>query len=76
MIRAVPGRAPRVHPDAFVDIAAQVIGDVTIEAGASVWPFSVLRGDQDNHVTLGANSNVQDSSESRGSDALDVGTAE
>jgi len=36
----------------------------------------VLRGDQDNHVTLGANSNVQDSSESRGSDALDVGTAE
>ena len=62
MIRGVPGRDPRVHPDAFVDVAAQVIGDVTIGAGASVWPFAVLRGDQDNYVTLGDNSNVQDSS--------------
>lgn len=62
MIRAIPGRAPRVHPGAYVDEAAQVIGDVVIEEGASVWPFSVLRGDQDNHVRLGRNSNVQDSS--------------
>jgi carbonic anhydrase/acetyltransferase-like protein (isoleucine patch superfamily) len=51
-----------VDPDAYVDRAAQVIGDVTIEAGASVWPFTVLRGDQDNYVRLGRNSNVQDNS--------------
>ena len=57
-----PRRAPRVHPGAYVDPAAQVIGDVTIDEGASVWPFSVLRGDQDNYVTLGRNSNVQDGS--------------
>jgi carbonic anhydrase/acetyltransferase-like protein (isoleucine patch superfamily) len=62
MIREVPGRRPRVHPGAFVDPAAQVIGDVTIEEGASVWPFTVLRGDQDNYVRLGRNSNVQDNS--------------
>lgn len=62
MIRSVPGRAPRVDPDAYVDLAAQVIGDVVIEAGASVWPFAVLRGDQDNHVRLGRDSNVQDGS--------------
>ena len=62
MIRSVPGRAPRVHPGAWVDPSAQVIGDVTIEEGASVWPLSVLRGDQDNYVTLGRNSNVQDNS--------------
>ena len=31
-----------------------------IEAGASVWPAAVLRGDQDNYVRLGRNSNVQD----------------
>jgi carbonic anhydrase/acetyltransferase-like protein (isoleucine patch superfamily) len=62
VIREVPGRRPRVHPEAYVDPAAQVIGDVTIEAGASVWPFTVLRGDQDNYVTLGRNSNVQDNS--------------
>jgi gamma-carbonic anhydrase len=60
MIRAVPGRTPRVHPDAWVDPAAEVIGDVTIEAGASVWPGAVLRGDQDNYVRLGRDSNVQD----------------
>ena len=53
---------PRVHPGAFVDPSAQVIGDVTIEEGASVWPLTVLRGDQDNYVTLGRNSNVQDNS--------------
>jgi len=62
MIREVPGRRPRIDPDAYVDPQAAVIGDVTIAAGASVWPFAVLRGDQDNYVTLGRNSNVQDSS--------------
>ena len=60
MIRELPGRKPRVDPDAYVDPSAQVIGDVTIEAGASVWPGAVLRGDQDNYVKLGRNSNVQD----------------
>lgn len=60
MIRAVPGRTPRVDRDAYVDPTAQVIGDVTIEGGASVWPGAVLRGDQDNYVKLGRNSNVQD----------------
>jgi len=62
VIREVPGRKPRVHPDAYVDPQAAVIGDVTIEAGASVWPFTVLRGDRDNYVKLGKNSNVQDNS--------------
>ena len=28
MIREVPGRKPRVHPDAYVDPQAAVIGDV------------------------------------------------
>jgi carbonic anhydrase/acetyltransferase-like protein (isoleucine patch superfamily) len=60
MIREVPGRKPRIHPDAYVDPAAEVIGDVMIEGGASVWPGAVLRGDQDNYVKLGRKSNVQD----------------
>ena len=62
MIREVPGRKPRIHPEAYVDPAAQVIGDVTIAAGASIWPGTVVRGDQDNHVTVGRNTNVQDCS--------------
>src|SRR5205809_8094958 len=62
MIREVQGLTPRVHPDAYVDPQAAVIGDVTIVAGASVWPFTVLRGDQDNYVRLGKASNVQENS--------------
>ncbi len=62
MIRAIPGRQPKVHPEAWVHPSAEVIGDVTIEAGASVWPTAVLRGDQDNYVRLGRDSNVQDGS--------------
>jgi gamma-carbonic anhydrase len=54
----VPGRRPRIDPDTYIDPQAAVIGDVTIGAGSSVWPFAVLRGD----VTLGSNSNVQDNS--------------
>jgi len=62
MIREVPGRRPRIDPDTYIDPQAAVLGDVTIGAGSSVWPFAVLRGDQDNYVTLGRNSNVQDNS--------------
>ena len=62
MIRSVPGRTPRIHPDTWIDPAAQVVGDVIIEAGASIWPGTVLRGDQDNYVKVGRNTNVQDGS--------------
>jgi carbonic anhydrase/acetyltransferase-like protein (isoleucine patch superfamily) len=33
-----------------------------IEEGASIWPLTVVRGDQDNYVRVGRNSNVQDNS--------------
>lgn len=47
MIRDVPGgRRPGMHPEAYVDPAAQVIGDVMVGAGARVWPGAALRGDQ------------------------------
>lgn len=60
MIRSLPGRSPRIHPDTWIDPSAEVIGDVIIEQGASVWPGAVLRGDEDNYVRLGRDSNVQD----------------
>jgi len=62
VIREVPGRVPRVHPGAWVDPAAQVIGDVLIDEGSSIWPFTVIRGDQDNWIRVGKNTNVQDGS--------------
>ena len=37
------GRAPKVHPEAFVAPTATLIGDVTVEKGASIWYGAVLR---------------------------------
>jgi carbonic anhydrase/acetyltransferase-like protein (isoleucine patch superfamily) len=61
-IRSVAGRTPRIHPEAWVDPAALVIGDVELAEGASIWPFAVVRGDEGHHVRIGRNTNVQDGS--------------
>ena len=53
------GRWPSIHEGAFVAPSASVIGDVTLEEGASVWYGCVLRGDT-NFIRIGARSNVQD----------------
>ena len=61
-LRSVPGHKPRIHPGAWVDPAALVIGDVELAEGASVWPFAVVRGDEGQYIRIGRNSNVQDNS--------------
>lgn len=53
------GTWPRIAADAFVAPTAVVVGDVTIESGASVWFGAVIRGD-DAPVVIGRGSNVQD----------------
>ncbi|WP_251331101.1 gamma carbonic anhydrase family protein [Haloplanus pelagicus] len=58
VLRAVDGVEPTIHEDAYVDDAAVVIGDVTLEPDASVWPNATLRGDQPIVIREGAN--VQD----------------
>jgi len=58
---AIHGHVPVVDPSAFVAPGAQLIGDVVVAAGASVWYNCVLRGDT-NRITIGARSNVQDGS--------------
>ena len=50
---------PRVHPTAYIDDSAQVIGDVEIGEESSVWPAVVIRGDV-NRIRIGRRSNVQD----------------
>lgn len=55
------GKAPRVHPTAFVAPTAVLIGDVTVAEGASIWFGTVLRGDMD-RIVIGKRSNVQDNS--------------
>ena len=53
------GKRPVVAEDAFIAPTATIIGDVTIESGASVWYGAVLRGD-DGPIVIRANANVQD----------------
>ena len=52
-------KVPQIAPDAYVAPNATLIGDVTIEEGASVWFGAVLRGD-DEAIRIGPRSNVQD----------------
>jgi carbonic anhydrase/acetyltransferase-like protein (isoleucine patch superfamily) len=59
MLRPHRGRLPRVHPTAYIDESAQVIGDVEIGEESSVWMAVVVRGDV-NRIRIGRRSNVQD----------------
>lgn len=58
-IAAIHGKAPRIHPEAFIAPGCRIIGDVEIGAGASIWYNCVLRGDV-NRIVIGARSNIQD----------------
>ena len=55
------GTRPTVAADAFIAATATLIGDVTVEAGASIWYGAVLRGD-DGPIVVRENANVQDGS--------------
>jgi carbonic anhydrase/acetyltransferase-like protein (isoleucine patch superfamily) len=59
MIRAFKGVRPQIDPTAYVDVSAQVIGDVQLGAESSVWMNVVVRGDV-NSIRIGARSNIQD----------------
>jgi carbonic anhydrase/acetyltransferase-like protein (isoleucine patch superfamily) len=59
MIRSYQGRLPQIPASCYVDISAQVTGDVILGEHSSVWMNAVLRGDV-NSIRVGANSNVQD----------------
>jgi carbonic anhydrase/acetyltransferase-like protein (isoleucine patch superfamily) len=49
------------HPESWVAPTAVLVGKVKLEAGASVWFNTVLRGDNE-LIHIGENSNVQDGS--------------
>ncbi len=51
--------APKVDARAFVQESAQVIGDVVIGAGSSIWFNVVIRGDV-HPIRIGSRTNIQD----------------
>jgi carbonic anhydrase/acetyltransferase-like protein (isoleucine patch superfamily) len=59
MIRTFNGITPIVDTTAYVDVSAQVIGDVVIGAESSVWMNVVIRGDV-HRIRIGRRSNIQD----------------
>src|SRR2546427_11892568 len=61
MLRPYRGTVPRIHPTAYIDDSAQVIGDVDIGEESSVWMCVVVRGDV-HRIRIGRRTNVQDGS--------------
>jgi len=58
---AFEGKSPTIHPDAWIAPTATLVGDVLVEAGASVWYGVVLRADF-GAIVIRAGANVQDNS--------------
>ena len=59
MVIEFKGKSPKISETAFIAPNATIIGDVTIEEGASIWFGAVLRGDC-GPIVVGARTSVQD----------------
>ncbi len=59
MIIEFKGKRPQIHPTAYIAPTATIIGDVIIEAEATVWFGAVIRGDH-GRIHIGARTSVQD----------------
>ncbi|MCE7002811.1 gamma carbonic anhydrase family protein [Kibdelosporangium philippinense] len=53
------GKSPQVHPSAWIAPTATLIGDVIVEADASVWYGAVIRADF-GRIVIHEGANVQD----------------
>ena len=59
MQRSLDATSPEVAAAAFVSELAYLVGDVTVGARSSLWPFVCLRGDR-GPTTVGEETNVQE----------------
>ena len=58
MIHAYRGVMPKVHLSAWIAASADVIGDVELGEGSSVWFATVVRGDV-NFIRVGRGANLK-----------------
>ena len=72
MIRELDGKAPVVHPTAFISEASYLVGDVVVGANSSFWPGSVARADYGG-IRVGTNTNIQDNCVLHTDDLLEIG---
>lgn len=62
MLFSINNTEPQIKSDhAFIAPSAELIGDVSIAEGVSIWFQTVIRADNDK-VVIGSNSNIQDGS--------------
>jgi carbonic anhydrase/acetyltransferase-like protein (isoleucine patch superfamily) len=57
----IQDKCPQAHPSVYVAESADVIGEVFLAEGSSVWSQVTLRGDNE-PIRIGERSNVQESS--------------
>jgi carbonic anhydrase/acetyltransferase-like protein (isoleucine patch superfamily) len=72
VIRSIDGKAPQIHPSAFISEAAYIVGDVAIDRNTSVWPGAVIRGDY-GKIIIGKNCSIQDNCVIHTDDFLELG---
>jgi len=58
-VYALGDQVPDIHPDAYIHPDAVIIGWVTVGAQSSIWPTTVLRGD-DGRILVGERTSIQD----------------
>src|SRR5881227_1392565 len=66
------GKTPTVHPDAWIAPTATVVGDVTVEAGASIWYGAVVRADF-GPIVIRSGANIQDGAVLHAAETLEIG---
>ena len=55
-----PNNGSRIDPSCYIHPTALVIGEVEIGPNCSLWPYSVIRGDEET-IRIGRETNIQDS---------------
>lgn len=58
-VRSFEQSTPLIHPTAYIDETAVIIGDVEIGQDSSVWPLCVIRGDIQ-RIRIGDRTSIQD----------------
>ncbi len=59
MIKNINNKKPEIHKESFVAHSADVLGDVIIGEGSSIWYGTVVRGDIE-RIQIGKFTNIQD----------------
>ena len=60
-VRSFRAKMPQLADRVWIDPTAVIIGDVTLGADTSIWPYAVIRGDM-HHIRIGARCSIQDGS--------------